>query len=140
MRLPRDVHPASLSRLPLLERGELDEEGQKHYDAVVSPASRTLVGLRGPSGIWLHSPKLAGFLAYWLKEIVEPNLSPKTYEKYEMFTRLRPWLQAFDAQGVVYDATKVRAEIDAAENNGSLGWMLWNYDNSYTEGAIKAQP
>lgn len=60
--LPRDVHPASLSRLPLLERGELDEEGRTHYDAVVSPESRTLVGLRGPSGIWLHSPKLAGFL------------------------------------------------------------------------------
>lgn len=62
MKLPRDVHPASLSRLPLLERGELDPEGQEHYDAVVSPRSRTLVGLRGPSGIWLHSPKLGGFL------------------------------------------------------------------------------
>jgi 4-carboxymuconolactone decarboxylase len=62
LRLPRDVHQASLSRLPLLERHELDAEGQQHYDAVVSPASRTLVGLRGPSGIWLHSPKLAGFL------------------------------------------------------------------------------
>ena len=60
--LPRDIHPGSLSRLPLLERGELDEQGQKLYDAVVSPQSRTLVGLRGPSGIWLHSPKLAGFL------------------------------------------------------------------------------
>jgi 4-carboxymuconolactone decarboxylase len=62
LRLPRDVHPASLSRLPLLERHELDAEGQQHYDAVVSPRSRTLVGLRGPSGIWLHSPRLAGYL------------------------------------------------------------------------------
>jgi 4-carboxymuconolactone decarboxylase len=62
LKLPRDVHPASLSRLPLLERHELDAEGQAHYDTVVSPRSRTLVGLRGPSGIWLHSPKLAGFL------------------------------------------------------------------------------
>ncbi len=62
MKLPRDVHPASLSRLPLLERHELDAEGQAHYDTVVGPQSRTLVGLRGPSGIWLHSPKLAGFL------------------------------------------------------------------------------
>jgi integrase len=26
--------------------------------------------------------------AHWLREIVEPNLSPKTYERYEMFTRL----------------------------------------------------
>ena len=61
-RLPKDVDRASLSRLPLLERAELDAEGQKHYDTVVSPQSRTLVGLRGPSGIWLHSPRLAGYL------------------------------------------------------------------------------
>jgi 4-carboxymuconolactone decarboxylase len=40
----------------------MDEQGQRLYDALVSPQSRTLVGLRGPSGIWLHSPKLAGFL------------------------------------------------------------------------------
>jgi integrase len=32
--------------------------------------------------------KLGEFLAYWLSEIVEPNLAPKTYEKYEMFSRL----------------------------------------------------
>ena len=56
------MHPDSLSRLPLLERHELDAEGQQHYDAVVDPRSRTLAGLRGPSGIWLHSPKLAGYL------------------------------------------------------------------------------
>ena len=33
-------------------------------------------------------PKLAEFLGYWLKDIVEPNLAPKTYEKYDMFCRL----------------------------------------------------
>jgi len=36
--------------------------GRKLYDTVVGPQSRTLVGLRGPGGIWLHSPKLAGFV------------------------------------------------------------------------------
>ena len=56
--LPPDVHPDSLSRLPLRRREEMDEEGQRFYDAVVGPQSRTLVGLRGPSGIWLHSPAL----------------------------------------------------------------------------------
>ena len=61
-RLPKDVDRASLSRLPLLERAELDAEGQKLYDAVTSRESRALVGLRGPAGIWLHSPKLAGFV------------------------------------------------------------------------------
>jgi integrase len=41
---------------------------------------------RGP--IASDVPKLTEFLAYWLREIVEPNLAPKTYEKYEMFSRL----------------------------------------------------
>jgi len=33
-------------------------------------------------------PKLADFLGYWLTEIVQPNLAPKTHEKYELFSRL----------------------------------------------------
>jgi 4-carboxymuconolactone decarboxylase len=60
--LPKDVYAESLSRLPLLTRDLLDQTGRQHYDTVVGPESRTLVGLRGPSGIWLHSPKLAGFV------------------------------------------------------------------------------
>ena len=60
--LPKDVYAESLSRFPLLARDDLDEAGRQHYDTVVGPESRTLVGLRGPSGIWLHSPKLAGFV------------------------------------------------------------------------------
>jgi len=58
MTRPGDVHPDSLSRLPLVEREAMDERGQKFYDAVTGPHSRTLVGLQGPSGIWLHSPEL----------------------------------------------------------------------------------
>jgi 4-carboxymuconolactone decarboxylase len=56
--LPPDVDPQSLSRLPLRRREDLDEDGRRFYDAAVAPGSRTLVGLRGPSGIWLHSPRL----------------------------------------------------------------------------------
>ena len=41
---------------------------------------------RGP--VSSDVPRLAEFLGYWLKDIVEPNLAPKTYEKYEMFSRL----------------------------------------------------
>ncbi len=52
--------------------------------------------------------------------------------------RLRPWLQDFSGNKVTYDAAKVRAEIDAAEAGGAAGWMLWNFGNTYTEGALKA--
>lgn len=33
-------------------------------------------------------PKLAEFLGYWLEDIVQPNLAPKTYQKHELFSRL----------------------------------------------------
>jgi 4-carboxymuconolactone decarboxylase len=58
-RLPKDVYSESLSRFPLLTREDMDAQGQTLYDAVVSPQSRTLVGLQGPGGISLHSPRLA---------------------------------------------------------------------------------
>ena len=41
---------------------------------------------RGP--IATNLPKLGDYLITWLAEVVEPSLAPKTYEKYEMFTRL----------------------------------------------------
>jgi integrase len=34
------------------------------------------------------TPTLANYLAYWLREVVEPNLAPKTTEKYALLTRL----------------------------------------------------
>jgi len=58
--LPEDIAPDSLSRLPLVTRDDM--EGTRLYDALVSPQSRTLVGLRGPGGIWLHSPKLGALV------------------------------------------------------------------------------
>jgi integrase len=33
-------------------------------------------------------PTVSQYLNYWLREVVKPNLAPKTYERYEAFTRL----------------------------------------------------
>jgi hypothetical protein len=43
---------------------------------------------------------------------------------------LRPWIQDF-----YYNASQVRAQIEAAEERG-LGWMLWNALSRFTEGAL----
>ncbi len=56
--LPGDVHPESLSRVPLIRREDMDEDGRRFYDLVMVPQTRTLAGLQGPYGIWMHSPKL----------------------------------------------------------------------------------
>lgn len=57
--LPPDVYPDSRSRLPLVKRENLDEQGQKAYDAVVDPNSRLKAELIGPAGIWLNVPELS---------------------------------------------------------------------------------
>jgi len=55
--LPKDIHPDSGNRLPLINRSELVEEGKKAFDATVSNPN-TLAGVRGPLGIRLRSSGL----------------------------------------------------------------------------------
>jgi len=56
--LPKDVHPESLNRLPMVRREELDEQGKRAFDEQLNPKYRSIVGLQGPSGIWMHSTKM----------------------------------------------------------------------------------
>lgn len=58
--------------------------------------------------------------------------------------KMRPWLQDFNLgmdtkRGIVYDAAKVRAQINAAEQAGTSGWLLWNPSNVYTRAALKPE-
>ncbi len=57
--LPEDIDPESRCRLPLPQRAELDALGQGIYDSLSDPKGGTLRGLKGPSGIQLHSPALS---------------------------------------------------------------------------------
>lgn len=56
--------------------------------------------------------------------------------------KLRPWLQDFDYFGDVkpYNAPEVRAQIDATEEVGASGWMLWSPDNVYQVDALLPEP
>ncbi|MCK5490503.1 MAG: putative glycoside hydrolase [Candidatus Pacebacteria bacterium] len=45
--------------------------------------------------------------------------------------KIRPWLQAFD-MGAVYGPNMVRAQIDASNESGGVGWILWNSSNKYS--------
>ncbi len=60
--LPKDVYPDSRFRLPLPNREEMDEAGRKVYDRIVDPRRNSLVGLQGPAGIRLASPRLANYM------------------------------------------------------------------------------
>lgn len=57
--MPKDIDPESRCRLPLPRREELDTLGQQIFDRVTDPKGGTIRGLKGPSGIQLHSPGLS---------------------------------------------------------------------------------
>ena len=56
--MPSDIDPRSGFRLSLPNRDDLDEAGKKAYDRGVTPGA-TIMGLQGPAGIQLFSPKTA---------------------------------------------------------------------------------
>lgn len=82
MSLPPDIYPESGSRLPPVNRSELDAAGQKEFDALVArTGGASLAGLRGPGGLNLHSPKAAAYLnglSQYLRH--ESGMSPRVRE------------------------------------------------------------
>lgn len=54
--------------------------------------------------------------------------------------KLRPWLQDFSyGQGIEYGANEVRLQINAANDFGATGWLLWNAANVYSADALAPQ-
>ncbi len=60
--LPKDVYPDSRFRLSLPKREEMDDYGKNVYDRLADPERKSLVGLQGPAGIRLASPRVAAIL------------------------------------------------------------------------------
>ena len=58
-KFPPDIHEESGFRVPLPKREELDDDGKEIFDHFMDPDGGTYVGIKGPGGIRLHSPKLS---------------------------------------------------------------------------------
>src|SRR5208337_1183885 len=56
--LPKDIDPQSFSRLPLIKRDDLDEDGKRIYDELAGGPGKTVIPT-GPVAISLYSPKVA---------------------------------------------------------------------------------
>jgi 4-carboxymuconolactone decarboxylase len=56
--LPQDIDPQSFSRLPIVKRDDLDEDGKRIYDELARGPGKTAIPT-GPVAISLYSPKVA---------------------------------------------------------------------------------
>lgn len=50
--------------------------------------------------------------------------------------KVRPWIQAFN-MGAIYDAAKIRAQINEIEKVSDAGWMMWNASNRYSAAGLE---
>ncbi len=55
--------------------------------------------------------------------------------------QIRPWLQDFDLYGMTpYSSQQIRAQIQAADEWGTSGWMLWDPENRYRLDNLDPEP
>jgi 4-carboxymuconolactone decarboxylase len=80
------VYPESRSRVPMIRREVLDEEGKKDYDRHVGPNRSSLAGLQGPGGLRLHGSKpdrIGEDLGGRLKELIRLIVSREMDQGFE---------------------------------------------------------
>jgi len=77
--LPPDIDPHSGFRLPLPRREDLDDAGKIAFDRAAAPG-KSIVGLRGPGGITLYSPKTANVRTEFNNYLRYDVFDPKTRE------------------------------------------------------------
>ncbi len=84
--LPRDIHPDSRSRMPMIQRSALPADRHADYDRHIGPNRSSLAGLQGPGGLRLHGStpeKVGDDLGGRLKELIRLIVSREMDQAFE---------------------------------------------------------
>ncbi len=104
---PPDIHPESLSRLPPVQRADLDDEGKRIWDAIAGP-SKT-IGRTGPSAVTMHSPKSAEPI-YALNQYLRKTVVGSRYFEVAALVAAREFDQQYEWSG--HEPAAVRAGVE----------------------------
>jgi 4-carboxymuconolactone decarboxylase len=117
--LPKDIDPQSFSRLPIVKREDLDQDGKRIYDMLAGGEGKTAAPT-GPVAISLYSPKVAEavqMLNQYLR--FHGVLKPRDYE-VAILVAAREYDQQYEWSGheMAARAAKVpQPVIDAIKHN-----------------------
>jgi 4-carboxymuconolactone decarboxylase len=115
-----DIHPQSLSRVPPVQRADLDAEGQRIYDALAG-AGKTLAPT-GPSAVTMHSPKAAEPI-YALNQYLRKTVAGPHYFELAALIAAREFDQQYEWSAHEPAAVRAGVEqsvIDAIKFNRAL--------------------
>lgn len=111
----------------------LDDTGIGQKLEEIAPNVDYLSPMLYPSGFQFGIPGVRNPVAH-AYDIVKQSLDQAQGRLNISPRRFRPWLQAFRDYAFDYrmfDAVEVGAQVKAASDFGSDGWMLWNPHNTY---------
>ncbi len=111
----------------------LDDTGIGQRLEEIAPNVDYLSPMLYPSGFQFGIPGYRNPVAHSY-EIVRQSLDQANQRLKISPNRFRPWLQAFKDYAFdhrLFDAKEVAAQVHAANDFGSDGWMLWNPHNVY---------
>jgi 4-carboxymuconolactone decarboxylase len=91
--LPPDIHPESLSRLPPVQRADLDDDGKRIWDAMAG-AGKT-IPRTGPSAVTMHSPKAAEPI-YALNQVLRKTVAGSKYFELAALVAAREFDQQYE--------------------------------------------
>ena len=117
---PSDIHPESLSRLPPVQRADLDEEGKRIWDAL-SGAGKT-IPRTGPSAVTMHSPRAAEPI-YALNQYLRKTVAGARYFELSALIAAREFDQQYEWSAHEPAALRAGVEqsvVDAIKFNRNL--------------------
>jgi hypothetical protein len=70
-------------------------------------------------------------------DVIDKTLEIMNRQSEGLPMRIRPWIQDFGyGPFPPYTAAQIREEMRAADDNGAAGWMIWNAQARFAEGAL----
>ena len=106
-RLPGDIHPQSLSRVPPVQRADLDAEGQRIYDALAGTGK--VLAPTGPSAVTMHSPKAAEPI-YALNQYLRKTVAGARYFELAALIAAREFDQQYEWSA--HEPAAIRAGVE----------------------------
>jgi len=104
---PSDIHPESLSRLPPVQRAELDDEGKRIWDAL-SGANKA-IPRTGPSAVTMHSPRAAEPI-YALNQYLRKTVAGVRYFELAALIAAREFDQQYEWSA--HEPAAIRAGVE----------------------------
>jgi 4-carboxymuconolactone decarboxylase len=107
-RLPADIHPESLSRLPPVQRDGLDAEGKRVWDAIAT-TGRGGMPRTGPAPVSMYSPKAAEHI-HALNQYLRTTVVGSRYFELSALVAAREFDQQYEWSG--HEPAALRAGVE----------------------------